>query len=63
MGRFGGRTKSWEEFDDDFAYDPNQLDRDVVTRSGYGRPALGYERSGTTKRRNTPGPNRLLGCE
>ena len=26
------RKTRWEELDDDFAYDPNQLDRDVVTR-------------------------------
>ena len=25
------RRKRWEELDDDFTYDPNQLDRDVVT--------------------------------
>jgi type I restriction enzyme, R subunit len=25
------RKKRWEELDEDFAYDPNQLDRDVVT--------------------------------
>ncbi len=25
------RRKRWEELDEDFAYDPNQLDRDVVT--------------------------------
>ncbi len=25
------RKKRWEQLDDDFAYDPNQLDRDVVT--------------------------------
>ena len=25
------RKTRWEELDDDFAYDPNQLDRDVVT--------------------------------
>ena len=28
------RKARWEELDDDYAYDPNQLDRDVVTLRG-----------------------------
>jgi type I restriction enzyme R subunit len=34
------RKKRWEQLDDDFSYDPNQLDRDVVA-TGQNRDAHG----------------------